>query len=396
MTRRPDQDDDADHDLVRAEAPMELAGPEALARIIDQSNREQAASRAQARELIKTLEGVQRSQEYLGEALRDERKKSRGLFVLLLLGPAVAAAGAWYVLRHVDDAKSDVERRVERLAADAQTARAEDAAKLQDGRAAQLAADVDALRRDLDGARESLAAERKHVVDREAALVAADTRSESAKTEIVALESEVKSARARQRTEEQRAELLESKLRAAQADLTAKAAAPPTAATAAPPTSAVPPDSPPTTSTSSLTAPVVVSQAPVAAAEAKAAVAAAPPVADPAAADKARAALNALLKESGDAVRYEFSVVRAVAGRSLLDVVVVGADDQGNVMRSIQAGRAEIVVDSVSKSVVLRFYDGKLLIGTKSAPFFDGTYGLVVRGDPAKWRAAALSFVKSE
>ena len=60
------------------------------------------------------------------------------------------------------------------------------------------------------------------------------------------------------------------------------------------------------------------------------------------------------------------------------------------------AGRAEIVVDSVSRCVVLRFYDGKLLIGGKSAPFFDGTYGLVVRGDPAKWRAAALSFVKSE
>jgi hypothetical protein len=389
MTRRPEEDDDAEHDLIRAEAPIEFAGPEALARIVDQSNREQAASRAQARELIKALEGVQRSQEYLGEALRDERKKSRGLLVLLLVGPLVAAAGVWYVLRHVDDVKSEVDRRVDRLHADEEAARAEDVAKLRDGREAQIAADVESLRRDLDGARESLAAERKHVVDREAALVAAETRTEDAKTEIVALQTEVKSARARERTEEQRASLLEGKLRDAQSALTAKAEAPQAAAPVPTPTAA--------SSSPTATTPLVAPVAPAETAASKAAAAAAQqPAADPGAAEKARATLNALLKESGDAVRYEFSAVRAVAGRSLLDVVVVGTDDQGAVIRSIQAGRAEIVVDATSKSVVLRFYDGRLLIGGKSAPFFDGTYGLVVRGDAAKWKAAALSFVKSD
>jgi len=393
VTRRPhdDSDDDDDgHDLVRADAPIELAGPDALARIVDQSNREQAASRAQARELIKALEGVQQSQEYLGEALRDERKKSRALGVVLLLAPVVAAAGAWYVVRHVDDAKSDVERRMERLAADEKSARTADIAKLEDGRAAQLAADVDALRRDLDGARESLAAERKHVVDREAALVAADTRSEGAKTEIVALQSEVKSARVRQRTEEQRAAILEGKLKDAQAELVAKTAAPPVP----PPQAAPSPTSSPSAAPAAASA--AANPAPTASAEIQAAAATPAVAADPAAAAKARSALNALLQEAGDVVRYEFSAVRAVAGRSLVDVVVVGTDDQGRVMRSIQAGRAEIVVDSVSKCVVLRFYDGKLLIGGKSAPFFDGTYGLVVRGDPAKWKAAALSFVKND
>lgn len=384
MTRPEDHEEE--HELIRPDAPGALAGPEALARILEQSNREQAASRAQARELVRALEGVQRSQEFLGEALREERKKSRGFLVLLVLGPALAVAGAWYVLRHVDDAKSDVERRIVRMAADEEAARAEDFAKLSDTRAAQLSGDVESLRRDLDASREALAAERRHVAEREAALAAAETRTESARTEISALEVEVKTARARQRTEEQRATALEGRLREAQAE--AKAAAqrepppPPPVAAAAPAAPAAPSvgESKPAAETRPASPPPPPAQ----------------PTGDPSAAANARLVLNSLLKDSGDAVRYEFSAIRAVSGGALLDVVAVGTDERGNVIRSIQAGRAEIVVDSTSRSVVLRFYDGKLLIGGKSAPFFDGTYGLVVRGDPAKWRAAALSFVKSE
>ena len=371
------EDDDPDHDLVRADAPLDAPGPEALARLIDQSNREQAASRAQARELIKALEGVQRSPEYLGEALHAERRKSRGLLALLLLGPIAAAVGAWYVLRHVDDVKLDVERRVDRLAADEAAARADESSKREDARTAQLAADVEALRRDLQSSREALAAERKHVADRENALATAETKTDNARMELVALESEVKSARSRAHAEEQRAGLLETKLKDAQSALTAKP--PPIQPTFVAPTVAAT-SSPPVAETKS------VEQTPPSA----------PAPTDPSAAEKARAVTNALLKDSGELVRYEFTAIRAVSGKSLLDVVVVGADAQGAVVRTIQAGRAEIVVDSISRSVVLRFYDGKLLIGGKQAPFFDGTYGLVVRGEPAKWKAAALSFVKTD
>ncbi len=379
MSSEHDDFDDDEHELIRADAPIDASGPEALARIIEQSNREQAASRAQARELVKTLEGVRRSQEYLGEALREERKKSRGMLVLLVLAPLVAVAGAWYVLRHVDDAKSDLERRVEQMAADAQAARADDASKRQDERSTQLASDVDALRRDLDSSREALAAERKQVAEREAALAAADNRGESAKMELGALQSEVRSARATAHAEEQRAAALERQLQDAQKALAAKPVAPPS-----------PP--PPTSAPASSSAAPAAAPSPVAAKPATTQ----QPEGDPVAAEKAKSVLNALLKESGDAVRYEFTSIGGVAGRSLVGVVAVGTDDQGAVVRTIQAGRAEIAVDADSKSVVLRFFDGNLLIGGKSAPFFDGRYGLVVRGDPAKWKAAASAFVKSD
>jgi len=151
--RSREEEDDDELEIVRAAASIEPAGPEALARLIEQSNREQAAGRAQARELIKALEGVQRSQEYLGEALHAERRKSRALLALLVAGPIVAVVGAWYVLGRVDDAKLDVERRVDRIAADDTAARAADASKRDDERAAQLAADVDALRKDLASSR---------------------------------------------------------------------------------------------------------------------------------------------------------------------------------------------------------------------------------------------------
>src|SRR5689334_15931822 len=121
---RPDDDDEPAREIVRADGPTgDVGGAAALARVIDQSNREAAASRAQARELIKALEGVQRSQEYLGVALREERAKSRWLAALVLIAPLVAVAGGWYAWRHVDDVRSDLDGRIARLAEDEQAAR---------------------------------------------------------------------------------------------------------------------------------------------------------------------------------------------------------------------------------------------------------------------------------
>src|SRR6185436_6116758 len=106
--RQPDDDSDDDdpaREIVRAGAPTGDVGAAALARVIDQQNREAAAGRAQARELIKALEGVQRSQEFLGVALREERARSRWLTALLVAAPLVAGVGAWFVWRRVDSVR---------------------------------------------------------------------------------------------------------------------------------------------------------------------------------------------------------------------------------------------------------------------------------------------------
>ena len=375
--KSPRSDDDSPHDLVRADQPAELAGPEAVARLLDQSNREAAANRAQARELIKALEGVQRSQEFLGTSLREERSRSKGLLVLAILAPIAAAAGAWYVWRHVDETKSEVDARFARLAAETQTARADAAANESDARTAQLAADLESIRRDLDASRDELVAERKHLADREAALTTAQGRADGAHSEIDALEFEVKSARSKTNAAEARGSILETRIHQLQADLDAakeKAAAP--AATAAP-----------------VAAPAAEAPAVVKAPEPKPAPVK-PSAADVAAAEKTRAILNTLLKESTDTVRYEFAAVGGLSNHVLTGVRVVGTDDKGVVIRTIEAARAEVVADDTSGSVVIRFSEGKLLVGAIEAPFFDGTYGLIVRGDPKKWRSSGLDCVK--
>jgi hypothetical protein len=377
--RQPRSDDDEPRELVRADPPAELSGPEAIAHLLDQSNREAAANRAQARELIKALEGVQRSQEYMGTALQEERARSKGLMALVILAPIVAAAGAWYVWRHVDDTRSEMDARLAQIAADAKTARAEDAANESDARATQVAADLEAVRRDLEASRGDLAAERKHLAEREAALTSAQNRADGAHTEIDALEFEVKSAKSKTGAAEARGAILETRIHQLQTELDAaktKAAAPaPAAAAPATATSAVPsPSEAPTP---------VVKAAP-----------SPPSAADVAAAEKARVVLNTLLGESGDAVRYQFTAVGGLGPRSLTGVKVVGTDDKGAVIRTIQAARAEVVCDEASGTVVIRFFDGKLLVGLIEAPFFDGTYGLIVRGDPKKWRSSGLDCVK--
>jgi hypothetical protein len=366
MQRTQPDDEDEPRELLRA-PPAELAGADAVARLLEQSNREAAAGRAQARELVKALEGVQRSQEYLGTALLAEKRRSRLLIALLVLAPIGAAAGAWLL---VDALRADVGR-VEQLVGDERAARVADAAKFRDTRAAELASDIDALRRDLDASREALADERSRLADREKALAAAESRGESAKAEVGLLGQEIIAVRARANAEQGRAVQLEEKLTAAQAALAAR-----TAAAAAPPPE--PESAPPAVAASEAAAKPetpAAPQSPEAAADA----------------DQTRAALNVLLEQSGDAVRYRFESIESVAGRALRGVLVVGADADGTVLRSIQAKRAEISVDPATASVVLRFFDGKLIVGGKQAPFFDGTYGLVVRGDAAKWKASGLA-----
>ena len=392
MNARDFDDDDDARDLVRAEVPAATTGPEALAHLLSQSNREAAANRAQARELIKALEGVQRSQEYLGTALREERAKSRWLLVLLLVAPLAVAAAVWQVAGRMDDVKTDLSDRLARFAADAETSRANDVTKFHDTRVTELAADLDSLHRDLNSSRDALAAERKHVAERETALASAENRTDGARTEIGALEFEVRAAKSKAGAEQARATALENRIRELESQLDARtkasalpAKAPTASAGTAP--SAFGPDA---------ARPVVAapSAAPAPSSAASTPVNAVRPAGDAAAIEKTRAMLNTLLDQSADTVRYRIAVLGGLDGKSLTGVTLVGSDQAGSVVRTIHADRAEITVDPASGSVVIHCFGGKLVVGAIEAPFYGGSYGLVVRGDAAKWMKSGLDFVK--
>jgi hypothetical protein len=384
----PDSTGDDAHELLvpRASAP-DSPGAAALGHLLEQSNREAAANRAQARELVKALENVQRSHEYLGKALLDERRKSRWLALAFVLGPIAAAACVWLVWSRVDAMRADYDARLAKIAAEEQSAREAEAAKTSDGRIAELTGDLAALRRDLDGSREALESERRHVTDREAALAAAEGRGESARTEIGALEFEVKSSKAKANAEQGRANALETKIRELEASLTrTKPADAPAAASPAPSKAEPAPDAAKTAGPVAVVAPAPAAAPP---AEKPKPAPAKPSPTEQADLDKAMSVINHLLAESGDTVLYRFESLGGIAGRTLVGVKVVGTDGSGSIVRTIIAERAEITTQPDTSSVVLRFTDGKLVVGAMEAPFFDGNYGLVVHGDAAQWKAAA-------
>jgi hypothetical protein len=389
---RDEADDDDPRELARASPLRPLDGPEAVAHLLAQSNRESAANRAQARELIKALEGVQRSQEFLGVALREEKRRSRWLLALVILAPIAAAAGVWWVAARVDDVRTDVSDRMAKLASDEQAARAESAQRLRDVRIDELASDLAGLRTDLTASRDAAAAQERQLAQREAALAAAEGRTDSARTEIGALEFEVRSAKAKANAEQARAAQLEDRIKELQSELDARRKAPAQPA----PAEAARPAPPPATDAAAPAAAASKAPSPEPKAAAAAAKAPAEPASDPAETEKVRRALNGLLREADDAVRYEIQALGGAAGRTLTALRVVGTDERGAVVRTIQAGRAEISIDTTTGSIVLRFVDGKLIVGTVEAPFFDGSYGVVVRGDAAKWKSAGLTCVGTQ
>ena len=376
-----EDDDEERRELVHSAQMRPMDGPEAVAHLLAQSNRESQANRAQARELIKALEGVQRSQEYLGVALREEKRRSRWLLALVVLAPIVAGAAAFWMAGRVDDVRADVSDRLAKLTAEEQSARAEAEKGVRDARIVELSADVAGLRADLDASRSSLAEQQKHVAEREAALTAAEGRSDSARTEIGALEFEVRAARAKASAEQARSAHLEKRLGEMQAQLAAReepAAAPKT-------------EAPRATSASDGGAAAVSAEKPNAAPPAAAAL-----PSDPAETEKTRVSLNKLLGAADDVVRYEIQSLAAAAGKSLTGLLVVGTDQRGAVVRTIKAARAEVAIDGATGTIVLRFFEGKLVVGAVEAPFFDGTYGVVVRGDASRWKSSGLDCVGTQ
>ena len=72
---------------------------------------------------------------------------------------------------------------------------------------------------------------------------------------------------------------------------------------------------------------------------------------------------------------------------------MVGRDDSGTVVRTVEGGRAEIRV-TPEDGVRLRFVDGHLLVGGRRSPFFDGAYSLVLEGPSEPWRTSGLPCVR--
>ncbi len=354
----------------------------ALAHLLDQGRREATANRAQARELIKALEGVQRSQEYLGTELRDERRRGRWLLAALAVAPVLCGGVVWAVWARVDDLRAAAARETAELRASLASAAAAHAESISRLRDESTARDLDGVRSELDATRQTLTDERRIAAEREKALLASIEREEASRRRVDLVEYEARAAHAKARAESARAAALEDELTAAQrreaAAVTAPAApaspwpspsrdaATPRAAPdggAAPERSDAPQATPAPTGT---------------------------PVTDPAALGAVRERLNELLAKSGGSVRYDVDALGGLDGRTLLDVRVVGRSEGGAVLRTIEAKSASIAVDRAAGAVVVRFHDGRLVLGGRSAPFFDGSYGLVLDADAAAWRASGL------
>lgn len=374
-----------------ARDPARLAA--VVAAVLDQQSRDAAANRAQAREVIRAIEGLAKSHEFLGLELRQERRRARSLLVALAVVPlAVVAAGA-FLARGVSDAdarvaalRDEMGREIASLRERGQEDRIAAVRREFEDRIAAAQGDAAVLRTDLDAARESLAAERtaRETRDREVAARLADADRD--RSELSGLRAEVASLRDVAGSERARADELMRLLRE-----DAAVGGPAVARAAAEPADPAEPQAAPRTAGP----PAAATPAPVAP---PSAVAPPPRLPDPAARDprdleRIRAALNGLLDGLTGAARYEIEALSGVSGTDLLGIRVTGRDTAGRTLRTVEAARAEISV-AAEGAVRLRFTDGHLRIAGRTAPFFEGSYTIVLDGSADAWRRSGLTCVR--
>lgn len=392
--------------------PRKLAA--VLATVLDQQSRDAAANRAQARALVQAVEGLAKSHEFLGMELREERGRARSLLAALVFVPlAVIVAGAfvawslWDSDARLETFRSSVDRDLAALRArDDGGARIESLRKEYADRIAATDADAAAVRTDLDATRAALAGERsaREARDREVAARLADAERDRA--DIGGLRSELASVRDVAGAERARADDLARRLaEAARAAKPRPEATSPAAAPAVPsPPPPVPWKSPPAQDVPPV-APAAPPDVPSAGTSADPPApprpaAELPPAAPPASRDPAdlariRTKLNRLLEGVTGAARYEVESLAGASGSELLDVRIVGRDDGGRTLRTVSARRAEITVGAEG-GVRMRFVDGRIEVGERSVPFFDGAYTIALEGTAEPWRKSGLTCVRFE
>lgn len=378
-----------------------------LAAVLDQQNRDAAANRAQARELIRAVEGLSKSHEFLGMELREERRRSRALLAALVVVPlAVIAAGAflastvWTTDDRLEALRSSVEKDVQDLRSRSDSEREAAARADYEARLAASATDTSALRTDLEAARAALGDERRRREAHEREVAARLAAAERDRADLTGVRAELSSLREVAGAQKARADEMTRLL----ADV-ARSATPGTdAGTARRPGSSVvtgsevpigprvPPDVAEGGAGPAAPAPPT---RPPAASGAEPSLA---PPPDPASRDpvdlaRVRTKLNSLLDGLTGATRYEVESLAGVSGTDLLGVRVVGKDADGNALRTVEAGRAEITV-AEGGGIRFRFTEGRLLIAGRTAPFFDGAYTIALDGAAQPWRDSGLSCVR--
>lgn len=403
---RADPDDDTSLATTGADdqLPAEV-GAHALLRLFEQQQRDSAANRAQARELIRSLDQLQQTQEYLGRELRRERTRSRWLLAAV---PVAAVAGAVLVAllwRHVDEDRRALEERVASVETlDREQGRAELRAAY-DERVAGLREQLQAAEEDLRTVRsddsESAAVTRAReaaLAERVRELEAREVGARGELAELAGLRARVEAYQEVAGAESARAAALMDEIRrlereagraAAAADAPSRPIpAPERFDPVAPPSVRVGPSRPATAAEAAPTPTATTSDDPVDRGG---------PAAEHATdLDRIRTALNGLLELSPDAVRYRIVSLGGVRGHELLDVRVVGEDESGRKVRRLEADRAQLRIDEAAGTARLAFEDGALLVAGRRAPFYDGRYNVVTTTDVGKWRASDLTCVRFE
>jgi hypothetical protein len=369
--------------------PRKLAA--VLATVLDQQSRDASANRAQARELIRAVDGLAKAHEFLGIEIREERRRSRLLLAAVLLVPIVAIGTVWYALttlRGGDDRVAALERGLAEVRSRNDEARVAALRTDYERRLESASADAAAVRGDLDTTRASLAEERRAREAHEREAAARLAGAEKDRAELTGVRAELTSLRELAGAERARADDLARLL--AEAVRRGPSGEPPVARNDPPPAVAAPaPDAAPAVSAPAPTPAPGPSPAP--------APAEGPPAAarDPADLDRIVSRLNGLLDGTTGAARYRIEALEGVAGTELLGIRIVGRDAGGRPLRTVEARRAQITV-SPQGGIRFRFDDGHLVVAGRKAPFFDGSYTLALDGEPGPWRAAGLTCVRFE
>ncbi len=384
-------------ELVRPDggSPAVAGGADAAALVqwLEQSHRDAAAGRAQARELTRALEQLRDAHEYAGRALREERRRSRTVVAALAVAPLLLALLVWGAWDRLDAVRRDLSGQVAELqTSQAELRRSQDTLALGEAAAAERVRAA-ALEEELARTRQDLAELRRAASDeatrRERERADLDQRLERAEQSGAAadgLRAQLEALRSKAGADAARADALELQIRRLEREL--GASRPSDAAAAPPPTSPTSPAPPPAGSASAARP----EARPPADAEGAAGDGA---VRRPEDLARIRDALNALLAASTDTVRYRIEELGGVRGDVLLDLRVAGLDARGRAIRELEAPEGTIDVRRGSGDVLLELRGGHLVLAGRRAPFFDGRYAVIVpSADVDAWRVSGLTCVR--